>query len=234
MKTKKALIPILLSFFFLSSYGNAWKNTCSFTTPRVLREDAIASEDPDEYTILEEAISNADESIRNLVTIEGFNAEKEYVNCVETGEVLPLDSGDVFIDVINTYCDYNPETIDVLRDYSYEDVYIDNLYLLCSNQFGIDCSDFEDPEEYVIDQGMLDCIKKRNGTFINEPAISEEQEILNPEYMDVYSVYESVIEEKEEGEEEDGGRWRRRGIRTCSDSKGRIYCCLCIFDRSSR
>lgn len=207
MKVSKVLICLIgMPSFFLSSNGRTILGIeLELQKKCVLQSCSDSKVDESNEAEIEEtfeaAQEKADSAIEGLFDYALVNKDKEYINFITEGSAPLEDRNDSFVFSMQSFQDRFSEAVKYSEEYEETDESFQNLRVLCDSGFSADESVISYHEDFVCDQGMVDFLTNLNGEYQYGLSDSIPETILNPEYLDTYSVYENVLEDYESGEE---------------------------------
>ena len=208
--SKAAVVFFGLPLFFLASNSRSFLGAESEILTAQMRshirklsfsEEASISEEECE-ALIDEAMNQAEEQMASLYVFDGINFDREYVNFLQGDDGTLEDYSYAFQENMASYFASYPEAEETLSEYSYLDTNLSNLQVLSQNGFSVSEGNLPYEEDFVCDKGMVDFLREKNGGFDGSLGLGTPDEILNPEYLEVYSVYEEESEDTEEEEEE--------------------------------
>ena len=203
--SKLAILLIGLPSFLFSVNGRSWLGIESDLILRETRNafcQRTAESDADSETdeVFEESIEDASSFIDNQFDLKLLNQDKEYINFLVEGEGAFSDYKNSFEASRNIYTENFQETEKEIEEYVSLDSCFSNLYRLYDNNFSVEPGDLEYNQDFVCDQGRVDFLSDLNTEYEYDIlGLGEPEEILNPEYLEKYSVYDNVVEDHENG-----------------------------------
>ena len=208
MKLAKRVITLLIlpAFMLASNKGNRSVQGMTRTLEKV-NEAINGSTEFDQAETektFDEARNKSSQIIDDLYVFDHINIARPYVNYFNDGQEELEKRENFFITSMEKFNQAHNEIIEVIEQYSAIDDNLKNLSKLYESGFTLDSSNTVYNEDFICDRGRIDFLSQLNGTYQYDFDLGFPSNVLNPDYADVYSVYDSVTEKQEdEGEDTD-------------------------------
>lgn len=208
MKLAKRVITLLIlpAFMLASNKGNRSVQGMTRTLEKV-NEAINGSTEFDQAETektFDEARNKSSQIIDDLYVFDHINIARPYVNYFNDGQEELEKRENFFITSMEKFNQAHNEIIEVIEQYSAIDDNLKNLSKLYESGFTLDSSNTVYNEDFICDRGRIDFLSQLNGTYQYDFDLGLPSNVLNPDYADVYSVYDSVTEKQEdEGEDTD-------------------------------
>lgn len=206
MNYRKVILLIGILFtHFVSFNGRTWLGIkqdlakADFETEDIFQ---LRKSEQDVSQTFDESLNRATDILDGLFNFEQFNVNNQYVNTFVHGNTALNKEKETCIGFLNEFSKRNPEVKDTISKYRDLDSSFANLESLYQNKFRDESIQFKYEIDFVCDQGMVDFITDKNGGFHHYLSGEKPTDILNPQYLDVYSVYDDeTVDGNDEGKE---------------------------------
>lgn len=202
MKTRRIILLFVLPVFLFSSHRQTILGAKFQTETKQILKEAQTTDDDEIVEAIHEASEMANDITDDLIPIHCFNADSTYVNWLLPESSSLLTNNENFVYYMNRFYRQESKISGYLHEYADKYYAVDNLNKVYQSRSYSEIPRLTYYEDFVIDKGMHDFIKERNdNAFIYDFGYPELKEILNPEYLNVYSVYDEVLQDRQEENE---------------------------------